>query len=137
VVHSRHVSPKSEKIQGPIVRVVGPEPTAEIFVSVERMPLVLAELRRKLPKLKTDLLRKWPVESVSLEARNSRRRNPYNPSELVVPACVGIVVYYVIKPAVKSASTRIGEKVGDAIGEELAAYVRRWLKSINITRRKK
>src|SRR5258706_500315 len=95
----------------PIVQVVGPAPTAEIFVSVERMRLVLADVRRELPKLKNDLSRKWPVRSVSPEARNPRRRNPYNPSELVVPACVGIVVYYVIKPAVKSASTRIGERV--------------------------
>jgi hypothetical protein len=121
----------------PIVRIVGPAPTAEVFVSVERMPLVLADVRRKLPKLKSDLSKQWPVESVSIEARNSQRRNPYSPSELVVPACVGIVVYYVIKPAVKSASMRIGERVGDAIGKELASYVRRWLKSINKPRKKK
>jgi len=111
----------------PIVRVVGGEPpTKEVFVSVENVPLVLADVRRALPKLKRELSRKYRVESVKLSSRVPRLRNPIEPSQIIVPACVGIVVY-VLGPAAKAAST----KVGDAIGDEIVKYVRRWLKGFS------
>jgi hypothetical protein len=117
----------------PIVRVVGGgPPIKEVFVSVEDMPLVLGDVRRALPKLKRELSRKYRVERVELSSRVPRLRNPIEPSQIIVPACVGIVVY-VIGPAAKAAST----KVGDAIGDEIVKYVRRWLKRFSKKPRKR
>lgn len=107
----------------PIVRVVGGRPpTKEVFVSVEDMPLVLVDVRRALPKLKRELSREYRVESVELSSRVPRRRNPIEPSQIIVPACVGIIVHVVTK-------------AGDAIGVKISKHVGRWLKEFSKTRK--
>jgi ribosomal protein S19 len=106
-----------------IVRVVGGgAPTKEIFVSVEDMSLVLADVRRALPKLKRELSRKYRVEGVELSSRIPRLRNPIEPSQIIVPACVGIIVHVVTK-------------AGDAIGVKISKHVGRWLKEFSKTRK--
>jgi len=120
----------------PIVQVVGPAPTAEIFVSVERMRLVLADVRRELPKLKNDLSRKWPVRSVSpkLEILEEKSLQPIRTRRARLRRHRGVLRHQASR---QIGQHQIGERVGDAIGEELAAHVRRWLKTINKTRMKK
>src|ERR1017187_2358335 len=106
----------------PIVRLVGGgPPTKEVFVSVERTPLLLAHVRKALPGLKKELGKKWKVEDVTIEARMPRRKNSYDPKQILELACVGIAVHYVIGPALKAG-------VADPVGAELKKYVTRWLK---------
>ena len=72
----------------PIVRLVsGGEKYEEVFISIERTPVVMADVRRILPQLKKELRKKWPVENVQIESRIPFRRNPYDPSQIVEAAC--------------------------------------------------
>jgi hypothetical protein len=108
----------------PIVRVVGGGEPEQMFVPIEDFPVVLSDLRKCLPELVTHLKERWPVDSVYIEERKSYRKNPIDPSQLVVPACIGVVVIFgtaVIKAA--------GTKIGDAIGDGLKPYIRKWVKA--------
>jgi hypothetical protein len=108
----------------PVARlVVGQEPE-QIFVSIEDTPLVLSELRRALPELTAALRRRWPVENVHIEEQKPFRRNPFDPSQVVPAACIGIVVIFV-----SAAAKAVATKIGDAIGDEVTPYVRRWVKA--------
>jgi hypothetical protein len=91
----------------------------EVFVSLEKMPLVLGDVRKALPQLKADLQRQWPVEYVDVENRLPRRKNPFDPSEVVKAACVGLVM---------GLGTGIGTEITKPLGAELGKYVRRWIK---------
>lgn len=110
----------------PIVRLVsGGEPYEKVFVSLEQTPVVMAEVRRTLPQLKKELRKKWAVENVQIENRIPRLRNPYDPTQIVDAACVGLLISFTL-PAVRAAS----KKVGEAIGDEIAKRVRQWIRSI-------
>ena len=105
----------------PIVRVVGGGEPKQVFVPIEDFPVVLSDLRKSLPELETRLKEKWPVESVHIEERRSYRKNPIDPSQLVVPACIGVVV--ILGTAILKAT---GTKIGDAIGDGLKPYITKW-----------
>ncbi|MGO9640244.1 MAG: hypothetical protein ACLP1Y_02925 [Candidatus Acidiferrales bacterium] len=106
----------------PIVRIADDgSRTKEAFVSVERMPLSLANVRKELPALKKELGKRWKIKNVTIEARIPRMKNPLDPKQVLELACVGIVVHYVIGPALKAG-------VADPVGAELKRYVTRWLK---------
>jgi hypothetical protein len=110
-----------------IVRLVGNgPPTKEIFVSIERIPVLLADVRRSLPKLKKELGKHWKVDEVRIEARTPRRKNPYDAKHVVELACVGIVVYYVIGPVLK---TGVADPVGAALREHALRWLKRFAKS--------
>jgi hypothetical protein len=99
-------------------------PTKKVFVSLERTPLVLVDVRNALPQLKKDLGKKWQVESVTIELHKPRIKNPTDPTEFIVRgACVGLVVS-LLQPSV------------DVAGKELAKHVRRWLNQFNKTKKK-
>jgi hypothetical protein len=108
----------------PIVRVVGGGEPKQVFVPIEDFPVVLSDLRKSLPELETRLKEKWPVESVHIEERRSYRKNPIDPSQLVVPACIGVVV--ILGTAILKAT---GTKIGDAIGDGLKPYITKWVKA--------
>ena len=107
-----------------IVQLVGRIPTKEAFVSVEQVPLVLADVRKALPELKRELAKKYRIEAVELTARQPRLPNPMSRRKVIITAAVGILVTYVVGPAAKAAS----EKVGEAIGDAIVKFVRGWLK---------
>jgi hypothetical protein len=114
----------------PIVRLVNDgEKYEEVFVSLERTPVVIAKVRRNLPQLKKDLRKKWAVENVQIGNRIPRRRNPYDPSQVVEAACLGLLISIAL-PAGRAASRKLGEAVGD----EIAKHVRRWIRSIGKSR---
>ena len=107
------------------VKVWGESPTTEVFISIERIPLVLADLRKALPELEKELCEKWPVESVNIEIRNPRLKNPTDTAHLiVVGGTVGLAIRF------------LGPSV-DVAGKELAARVHRWLKSGHGVKKKK
>ena len=107
----------------PMVRVVTCDDPyeKEVFISLERTPIVLAEVRKALPKLRTGLGKKWRVRYVVIEARTPRRENPYNPKQILELAGVGILVRYVVGPVLKTG-------VADPVGAGLKKHVIRWLK---------
>jgi hypothetical protein len=107
----------------PIVRVITAKEPEQLFVSIEDIPLVLSELRRLLPQLREELHRKWPVESVHIEERTPRRKNPFDPMQVVPAACIGLVIVF-SSAVLKAAGTKIGEGIGDGI----KPFVTRWLK---------
>jgi hypothetical protein len=110
----------------PIVRLAnGGDLYETLFVSLERTPVVLADVRRALPQLKKELRKKWPVEYVEIENRIPRRKNPYSPTEIVTGACIGLVVTFSVAIA-KAAGTTIGKTLGD----EISAHVRRWIRGL-------
>lgn len=114
----------------PIVRLVsGGEPREDVFISLERSPVVIAEVRRALPQLKKELRKKWPVEGIQIETRLPRLKNPCDLSEVLETACVGLLVSFVL-PGVRAAS----KKVGEAIGDEISKHVRRWIRTIGKSR---
>jgi hypothetical protein len=107
----------------PIVRVITAHEPEQLFISIEDIPLVLSELRRLLPQLREELHRKWPVESVHIEERTPRRKNPFDAMQVVPAACIGLVIVF-SSAVLKAAGTRIGEGIGDGI----KPFVTRWLK---------
>lgn len=107
-----------------ILLVGGREPKANVDISLERTPLVLAELRKALPALKRDLRKRWPVLSVGIENRIPRRRNPINPSAVVTTACIVLAVRFGYE-----VSSESGKEIGKTIGKEVSKYLRQWLKS--------
>jgi hypothetical protein len=110
----------------PIVEIVSAAERYEgVFVSLERTPVLLADVRKNLLYLRMELRKKWAVENVRIDNRIPRVRNPYDPSQIVEAACVGIFVNFTL-PALRSA----GKKIGEVIGAEIAKSVRRWLRSV-------
>jgi hypothetical protein len=119
----------------PTIRLVsgGPEgEPEEVFVSIEHIPVVLADLRRSLPSLQKELKKKWPVEHVGLHERRPFRNNPYDPSQIVVPAAVGLVITFTY-----AAAKAAGAKIGDGVGKEIAELVHRWLRGKPKAKRRK
>ena len=98
----------------PLVRVVGAREPEQLFISIEDIPLVLADLRRSLPELAAELRGKWQVETVYIEEQKPRAKNPIDPAQIIPAACIGLVV--VFGSAVLKAA---GTKIGDAIGDEI------------------
>jgi hypothetical protein len=116
----------------PTIIIAGTQtPTGEIAISIERTPLVLAELRKALPTLRRDLRERWPVLSVGIENRIPRRRNPIDPSEVVRTACIVLAIRFGYEVAGEA-----GKKVGKTIGTEVSKYLRRWLKGFSKRRKK-
>jgi hypothetical protein len=89
----------------PIVRLITAKEPEQVFIPIEDIPLVLSDLRRSLPQLREDLRLRWPVESVHLEERRPRRKNPFDPSQVVEAACIGLVVLF-SSAMLKAAGTR-------------------------------
>lgn len=102
----------------------------EVFVSLERTPLVLAEVRKALPQLQTALQAKWPNAAyVDIEERRLRLRNPFHgvvTREML--EAIGIVL--AVRFAV-SASDAAGKEFGKGITQEVGRYVRRWLRQFS------
>lgn len=107
----------------PIVRVVTAKEPEQVFIPIEDIPLVLSDLRRSLPELREALRPRWPVETVHLEERRPRRKNPFDPLQVVEAACIGLVVVF-SSAVLKAAGTRVGEGIGDGV----KPFVTRWLK---------
>ena len=107
----------------PIVRVITAKEPEQVFVPIEDIPLVLSDLRRSLPQLREELRRRWPVEIVDLEERRPRRKNPFDPLQVVEAACIGLVVVF-SSAVLKAAGTKVGEGIGDGV----KPFVTRWLK---------
>jgi len=107
----------------PVVSVVTAKEPDHVFIPIEDVPVVLSELRRSLPQLREELCRRWPVDSVHLEERRRRRKNPFEPSQVIPAACIGLVVIF-SSAVLKAAGTKIGEGIGDAI----KPFVTRWVK---------
>ena len=111
----------------PIVEILGDRKKySEVFVSLERTQALLTDLRRNLPQLKAELSSDWQIENVQIENRIPRLRNPYDPSQVVKAACIGLLISFTL-PGVKA----ISKKVGEAVGDEIAKRVRRWIRSID------
>lgn len=108
----------------PIVRLVGGPKTTDILVSIERVPLVLADVRSALPRLTKELRTKWGVESFTIESRQPRLRNPADPSQIVVQGVYVCLVIRLLGPTV------------DVAGKELSKHVRRWLKKFDRTKKR-
>jgi hypothetical protein len=98
----------------PIVRVITAKEPQQVFIPIEDIPLVLSDLRRSLPQLREELCRRWPVETVHLEERRPRRKNPLDPLQVVEAACIGLVVVF-SSAVLKAAGTKVGEGIGDGI----------------------
>ncbi|MGB4783869.1 MAG: hypothetical protein WAQ77_04070 [Candidatus Acidiferrum sp.] len=107
----------------PVVSVVTTKEPEHVFIPIEDVPVVLSELRRSLPQLREELSRKWPVDSVQLEERRPRLKNPFEPSQVIPAACIGLVVIF-SSAVLKAAGTKIGEGIGDGI----KPFVTRWVK---------
>jgi hypothetical protein len=107
----------------PIVSLVTTKEPEHVFIPIEDVPVVLSDLRRSLPQLREELCRRWPVDSVHLEERRPRRKNPFDPSQVIPAACIGLVVIF-SSAVLKAAGTKIGEGIGDGI----KPFVTRWVK---------
>jgi hypothetical protein len=122
----------------PNVRLVSDyhEPDEEVSISLERTPIILADLRRSLPKLKRELQEKWTVHYVDIESRPARVRNPYTPGDVITPACIVLTIAFA--HSFGSASGKeIGKEVGKTVAREISKYVRKWLKSSDKRRLKR
>jgi hypothetical protein len=104
----------------------------EVFVSLERTPLVLVDVRKALPRLKAELQRKYPVVYVDIENRLPRRANPYDPSEVVKAACIVLAIRFTW-----SAIDGAGKKLGEGVGDELAKHAKRWIRNFGNTGKQK
>jgi hypothetical protein len=114
----------------------GTEPDEEIFFSLENTPIVLADIRAALPRLREELMARWPaITAVEIENRRiTRRRNPHDPREILANAVLGIQIYLYTRPAqifLEDVARAAGKKVGDAGGDrmvEIMEYVGSWIK---------
>ena len=104
----------------------------EVFVSIENIPVVLADLRRSLPSLKKELARKWPVEHVQIQEKGRAALRLKNPYALVVPVAIGLAITFS-----HAAAKAAGTKIGDGVGKEITELVHRWLRRKPKTKRKK
>jgi hypothetical protein len=109
----------------PTVHLVGRgSPEGRVSVSLEDIRLKLADVREALPRLRTELQKKWPVESVEIESRQPRAKNSHTPGAIIVAGCVVVVVRFAL-----AAVDGAGKKFGEGIGDEIADHVRRWIRS--------
>ena len=108
----------------PTVRVITDREPEQVFIPIEDIHLVLSSLRRSLPQLREELRLRWPVESVHVEERRARRKNPFDPLQVVPAACIGLVIIF--SSAVLKAA---GKKIGEGIGDGIKPFVTRWLKN--------
>jgi len=114
----------------PTVIVYGaqPKPGRQVFVSLEHIPLVLAEVRAALPQLEKELKQRWPVKGVEIENRRLRLRNPIDPAltaRVIARAAVGIAIIFGA-----AAVTAAGTRIGAAVADEIVEYARGWLKRL-------
>lgn len=108
-----------------------------VFVSLEETPIVLADIRAALPRLQNKLVRRWPsITRVEITNRTGlrRRRNPHDPAQAAVAACLGIrVVWLVTKAAAEfvSVAAQAARKVVEPASEEIGDYLRGWIRARN------
>jgi hypothetical protein len=115
-----------ESYMCPIVSLVSDrESDSEVFISLENISIVLADLRRALPQLKNTLRRRWMVQTIEIENRIPRFRNPFDPSQIIVPAGIGLLITFGA-----AAAKAAGKEFGAVAGKEIAAYVRRWIRRL-------
>jgi hypothetical protein len=91
----------------------------EFFVSFERTPLVLADLRKELPKLKRELSKNWPVMYVGIQQPLIRRKNPIDPHAVVQTAKVGLEIF--LAGSVAGA----GKETGAQLVKTVTAWIKR------------
>jgi len=103
------------------------ESTSAVF---ERPPLVLAEVRKALPQLESELQTKWPsVGSVDIEQRRLRLRNPFH--GVVTPEMLEAIGIVLAIRFVESASDAAAKEFGKGVAREVGRYVRRWLRQFS------
>ena len=108
------------------------------FISLEATPVVLADVRTALPRLRKTLMTRWPsINAVEIENRRiTRRRNPHDPTQVFRDAVFGIAIYIWSRPArifLDEVAREAGKKVGPEIGRQAVAamkYVQRWVKKM-------
>ena len=105
------------------------------FISLEETPVVLADVRTALPRLRKTLMTRWPsINAVEIENRRiTRRRNPHDPTQVFRDAVFGIAIYLWSRPArifLDEVAREAGKKVGPEVGRQAVAamkYVERWV----------
>jgi hypothetical protein len=100
----------------------GREPKS-LSVSLERTPVILADVRKALPQLKRELSRKWPIDSVYIEDKLPRRSNPFDASQIVEAATLALVVGF---------AHQVGKELGTGEGLAIKKYMREWLQGFNV-----
>jgi hypothetical protein len=105
-----------------------------VSVSLERAPVVLADVRKALPQLKKELSKHWRVQWVDIENQIPRVKNPHDPTNIIKAACIVLTVKFGLE-AVGSA----GKEFGNIAAKEISKHVRLWLKRFakQKTRRRK
>ncbi len=109
------------------------------FISLEETPVVLADVRTALPRLRKTLMTRWPsINAVEIENRRiTRRRNPHDPTQVFRDAVFGIAIYLWSRPArifLDEVAREAGKKVGPEVGRQAVAamkYVQRWIKRMS------
>jgi hypothetical protein len=109
------------------------------FISLEETPVVLADVRTALPRLRKTLMTRWPsINAVEIENRRiTRRRNPHDPTQVFRDAVFGIAIYLWSRPArifLDEVAREAGKKVGPEVGRQAVAamkYVERWVKRMS------
>ncbi len=110
----------------------------DLFISLEETPVVLADVRTALPRLRKTLMTRWPsINAVEIENRRiTRRRNPHDPTQVFRDAVFGIAIYIWSRPArifLDEVAREAGKKVGPEVGRQAAAamrYVQRWVNQL-------
>ena len=117
----------------PTVLLVGrqKESDREVSVSLERTPLVLADVRNALPQLKKQLSKKWSVVWIDIGIERPRLRNPHDPTQIVKAARVVLTTAFSL--GVAGASTEFGK----IAAKEISKHVRRWIKNFGKQKKRK
>ena len=101
----------------------------EVFVSLEKTEVVMAELRAALPELTDQLRARWPVSHIEIKNRLPRAKNPIDSRVLhyahLPTAEIGLAIVFV-----EEVLRNAGKKIGEAVGEEISAYVRAWVRDV-------
>lgn len=109
------------------------------FISLEHTHLVMADLRKRLPKFQTELRRKYPGITLEIENRPPRVRNPIQPGVvMVVVAMLGIRFSWSFVDAV---GKQLGQETGKTISKLIRTWVHKlekehWTKSLKSPKRK-
>ena len=109
------------------------------FISLEETPVVLADIRAALPRLRKTLMTRWPlIKAVEIENRRIiRRRNPHDPTQIFRDAAFGIAIYIWSRPArifLDEVAREAGKRVGPEVGRQAVAatkYEERWAKRMS------
>ena len=89
---------------------------------------MLADIRAVLPQLREMLTARWPnITGVEIVNRRiTRRRNPYDPTQVLANAVLCIAVYFCTRPVTRpvqilleEAARAVGKKVGDSVGDDI------------------